>query len=95
MTGVEKFLIWFAIWRFVYAIYKTIDEYKYVSHLFYAKDKILTFLLALFFGPIAMYLQEKTDLGCVGTAILYIFIILGLIAIAASSGGGPFIFFWL
>ena len=94
MTGVEKFLIWFAIWRFVYAIYKTIDVYKYVSHLFYAKDKILTFLLALFFGPIAMYLQEKTDLGCVGTAILYICIILVLIALAAGTGGGPILLFW-
>ena len=94
MSGVEKFLIWFAIWRFVYAIYKTIDQYKYISHLCDAKEKAATFFLALFFGPIAMYLQEKTDLGCVGTAILYIFIILGLIALAAGTGGGPILLFW-
>lgn len=89
-TGV---IIGFCVWRLVYAIYKTFDEYQYVAHLFYTREILATALLAFIAGPIGMKIQKDFNLGCLGTIILTILIVLGLIAIAGGVGGP--IFFWL
>ena len=77
-TGI---VIAFAVWRVAYATYKTIDEYQYVSHLCDAKEKAATFFLALFTGPIGMWLQKDTNLGCVGAFVLYIVLLIGLLVL--------------
>lgn len=89
-TGV---VISFVVWRILYAIFKTILEYQYVSHLFDAKEKAATFFLALFTGPIGMWLHAKTDLGCVGTFFLYLFVFISILVLIFTDGSFAFWFF--
>ena len=92
-TGV---ILGFCVWRLVYAIYKTFDEYHYVAHLYYTREILATTLVAFVTGPIGMLLMKWTDLGFVGVFFLYLVVIIGLIAIMFSNGTAAYIlFFWL
>lgn len=93
MDGVT-ILILFVIWRFIYAIIRTCTVHSLSSKYFevFFWEVLGTFFVPFIAGPVGVWIQEKTNYGCLGTIIWTIILIAGIIAIAA--GVGPVFFLW-
>ena len=91
---VSTFLILFVIWRFIYAIIRTCKEHSLSSKYFevFFWEVLGTFFVPLLGGPIGVWIQEKTNYGCLGTLIWTVLFIAGLIALAV--GVGPYLLLW-